>query len=336
LVREHRQARFIHQLLNEPDTLGVDLLSTGLQIYDVGEQERQTHVPSEMLTILQFIERPHSPDRLKSLLRVLVDRQRIASQDLNLLAKQPEQFMYPGPLDSPPATEAAEQARRLCTGLLRSRFELPPYHLIPFAGLTLGYNQSELATADKLAARLAQQNREDNTLRAMIQTLQEIVGSERFEAVDTEDRDDRYTRRGQLTILTMHKAKGLDWDAVFLPFLHERTIPGTLWVPQQQTFVGDFSLPEVARAQIRAHTHAEQHPTPIPDLLTAWQQAKNLKTAEEFRLLYVAMTRAKRLLWMSAAYSAPFTWSNPDNLSELPPCPALPVVMAHLAEMRAR
>ena len=334
LVREHRQGRFINQLLHDPETLGIDLLSSGLQIYDVGEQERQTHVPSEMLTILQFIERPHSPDRLKSLLRVFVDRQRIPTQDLNLLAKQPEQFMYPGPLDSSPLSEAAEQARRICLGLLRSRFELPPYHLIPFAGLTLGYNQSELATADKLAARLAQQNREDNTLRAMIHTLQEIVGSERFEAVDTEDRDDRYTRRGQLTILTMHKAKGLDWDVVFLPFLHERTIPGNLWVPQQQTFLGDFSLPEVARAQIRAHSHAEQMPAPIPDLLTAWQQAKNLKTAEEFRLLYVAMTRAKRLLWMSAAHSAPFTWSNPDNLSDLPPCPALPAVMAHLAEVR--
>lgn len=334
LVREHRQGRFINQLFHDPETLGVDLLSTGLRIYDVGEQERQTHVPSEMLSILQFIERPHSPDRLKALLRVFVDRQRIPTQDLNALAKQPEQFMYPGPLDAPPATEAAEQARRLCTGLLRSRFELPPYHLVPFAGLTLGYNQSELATADKLAARLAQQNRENNTLRAMIQTLQEIVGSERFEAVDTEDRDDRYTRRGQLTILTMHKAKGLDWDAVFLPFLHERTIPGNLWVPPQQTFLGDFSLPEVARAQIRAHTHAEQNPTPLPDLLTAWQQAKNLKTAEEFRLLYVAMTRAKRLLWMAAAHSAPFTWSNPDNLTELPPCPALPAVMAELSEQR--
>jgi len=334
LVREHRQGRFISQLLNDPKTLGVDLLSTGLRIYDVGEQERQSHVPSEMLTGLQFIERPHSPDRLKALLRVLVDRQRVPTQDLNVLAKQPEQFMYPGPLDAPPLTEAAQQARRLCTGLLRSRFELPPYHLIPFAGLTLGYNQSELATADKLAARLAQQNRENNTLRAMIQTLQEIVGSERFEPVDTEDRDDRYTRGSQLTLLTMHKAKGLDWDVVFLPFLHERTIPGNLWVPPQQTFLGDFSLPDVARAQIRAHTHAEHHPAPIPDLLTAWQQAKNLKTAEEFRLLYVAMTRAKRLLWMSAAHAAPFTWSNPDNLTELPPCPALPVVMAQLAETR--
>ncbi|MDB9529871.1 ATP-dependent helicase [Oscillatoria sp. CS-180] len=327
LVRENRQNRFISQLLKDPDTLGIDLLSTGLRIYDVGEQDRQTHVPSEMLTILQFIERPHSPDRMKSVLRVLVDRQRIPTQDLNVLAKQPEQFLYPGPLDPLLGTAAAEQARRLCTGLLRSRFELPPYHLIPFAGLTLGYNQSELATADKLAARLAQQTREENTLQMMIRVLQDIVGSERFEAVDTEDRDDRYTRRGQLTIMTMHKAKGLDWDAVFLPFLHERTIPGNLWIPPQQTFLGDFGLPEVARAQIRAETHAEHKPAPIPDLFTAWQQAKNLKTAEEFRLLYVAMTRAKRLLWMSAAQTAPFSWSNPENLADAAPCPAIPVVM---------
>ncbi|MEM6437708.1 MAG: ATP-dependent helicase, partial [Cyanobacteria bacterium P01_D01_bin.115] len=335
LVRENRQARFISQLLNDPETLGIDLLSTGLRIYDVAAQERQTHVPSEMLTLLQFIERPHSPDRMKALLRVLVDRQRVPSQDLNVLAKQPEQFLYPGPLDVPMVGEAAEQVRHLCTGLLRSRFELPPYHLIPFVGLTLGYSQSELATADKLAARLAQQTRENNTLQAMITVLQEIVGSERFEAVDTEDRDDRYTRRGQLTLLTMHKAKGLDWDVVFLPVLHGRTIPGNLWVLPQQTFLGDFSLPEVARAQIRAETHAAHTATPIPDLFTAWQQAKNLKTAEEFRLLYVAMTRAKRLLWMTAADASPFSWSNPDNLTANPPCPSLLPLMEQLVSLRS-
>ena len=330
LVRENRQGRFINQLLEDPETLGVDLLSTGLRIFDVGAQDRQTHVPSEMLALLQFIERPHSPDRLKTALRILVDRQRIPTQDLNSLAQLPEQFLYPGPLDIPPNTEAAQEARRLCAGLLRARLELPPYHLVPFVGLTLSYNQSELATADKLAARLAQQTREHNTLGAMIRVLQEIVGTERFEAVDTDDRDDRYTRSGQLTILTMHKAKGLDWDVVFLPFLQERTIPGSLWVPPQQTFLGDFSLPEVARAQIRAETHAEQKPAPIPNLLSAWQQAKELKTAEEFRLLYVAMTRAKRLLWMSAARQAPFSWSNPNNLTESAPCPCLPAIIGAL------
>ncbi|WP_416671854.1 hypothetical protein [Egbenema bharatensis] len=35
------------------------------------------------------------------------------------------------------------------------------------------------------------------------------------------------------------------------------------------------------------------------------------------------MTRAKRLLWMSAAQKAPFTWSKPENLDDRSPCPAL-------------
>ena len=48
--------------------------------------------------------------------------------------------------------------------------------------------------------------------------------------------------------------------------------------------------------------------------------------AEEYRLLYVAMTRAKRMLWMSASKKAPFTWSKPDNLQEQSPCPVFPAL----------
>ncbi|MBE9138698.1 ATP-dependent helicase [Nodosilinea sp. LEGE 07088] len=329
LVREGRQGTFIGNLLRHPDQVdGIDLAALGLKFYDVGEQDRQTRVPEEMLTLLQFIERPHSPDRLKGALRVLVDRQRVPTQDLNTLAQAPEQFLYPGPLDAPPDTEAARLARRYCAGLLRSRLELPPYSLFSFIGLTLGYNQSELATTDKLAARVSQQIRYDDTLAAAIGVLQDIVGSERFTAVETEDTDSLYTRPGQVTLITMHKAKGLDWDVVFLPFLHDKTIPGTLWVPPQGEFLGNFTLAEVARAQIRAYAHGEHGE--IPDLITAWEQAKHLKAAEEYRLLYVAMTRAKRLLWMSAAQQAPFTWSKPEAVQGAQPCPVLPVLRAWL------
>ena len=326
LVRESRQGTFLRKLLEDPDRLGFDFEATGIEIYDVGARDRKSHIPSEMLSLMQFIERPHSPDNLKAALRVLVSRQLIPTQDLNPLATNPEQFLYPGPLDAPPQTAPAQQARRYCAALLRARLELPAYHLIPFLGLTLGYDQSELATADKLAARIAQQTIEDSTLSAMLYALQELLGTERFRAVEAEDTESQYTRTGQLTIMTMHKAKGLDWDMVFLPFLHRRNIPGEAWVPQQMQFLGNFSLDEVARAQLRAYTHAnyaqDYKPDPIPNIETAWQQASNLKRAEEYRLLYVAMTRAKKLLWMAAAKQAPFTWSKPDSLQDAEASPA--------------
>ncbi len=99
--------------------------------------------------------------------------------------------------------------------------------------------------------------------------------------------------------------------------------PGSLWVPPQTHFLGEFSLPEIARAQIRAHLHGQGA---LPDIAQAWEDAKQLKTAEEFRLLYVAMTRAKRLLWMSAAQKAPFLWNKPNSLDNRAPCPVFPAL----------
>jgi DNA helicase-2/ATP-dependent DNA helicase PcrA len=61
-------------------------------------------------------------------------------------------------------------------------------------------------------------------------------------------------------LLTYHRAKGLEWDAVFLPALEEGTLP------------------------IR-------------------QATEPLELAEERRLLYVGITRARRYLWLSWATS---------------------------------
>ncbi|MBD2508172.1 ATP-dependent helicase [Nostoc muscorum FACHB-395] len=322
LVRENRQGRWL------AEALASVCKEHNITLYDVGERDRRSHVPQEILALLQFCDRPHSPDYLKAALEALVQRQLIPTQDLNALASLPEEFLYPGPLAAP-QTETVQKAARLCRNLLRARLELPLYQLISFLALTLNYDQAELATADKLAERVNQQIAGNSSMGGMLSALSEIVSSERFEPVETEDSEERYTRRGQLTIITMHKAKGLDWDYVFLPFLHENLIPGRFWVPPQSQFLGDFTLSEVARAQIRAALHGE---STIPDVTQAWEQAKHLKISEEYRLLYVAMTRAKRLVWMSAAQKAPFTWSKPENLQEQAPCPVFPALKRQFPE----
>ncbi|OKH41692.1 DNA helicase UvrD [Nostoc calcicola FACHB-389] len=322
LVRENRQGRWL------AEALAPVCKEHNITLYDVGERDRRSHVPQEILALLQFCDRPHSPDYLKAALEALVQRQLIPTQDLNALASLPEEFLYPSPLAAP-QPELVQKAAHLCRSLLRARLELPLYQLISFLALTLNYDQAELATADKLAERVNQQIASNSSMRAMLSALSEIVSSERFEPVETEDSEERYTRRGQLTIITMHKAKGLDWDYVFIPFLHENLIPGRFWVPPQSQFLGDFTLSEVARAQIRAALHGE---STIPDVTQAWELAKQLKISEEYRLLYVAMTRAKLLLWMSAAQKAPFTWSKPENLQEQAPCPVFPALKRQFPE----
>ncbi|MBE9098760.1 ATP-dependent helicase [Vacuolonema iberomarrocanum] len=330
LVRENRQGKFVADVLRSPQThgIGIDLEKLGLDLYEVGERDRHSHIPAEIYALLQFLERPHSPDYLKSALRVLVSRQLVPSQDLNPFTASPEQVLFPGVLD-PPQEEPVQTARRYCNNLLRARLELPPYQLIPFLALTLGYTQTELATADKLAARISRQTTFDQSLASILAALGDIVRAERFEPVQT-DTDARYTRPGQLTIMTMHKAKGLDWDVVFLPFLQEDMIPGKPWIPPQGNFLGEFSPAEVARAQIRALVH--QH-YPLPAIADATLQADYLKLAEEYRLLYVAMTRARRLLWMAAEKQAPFSWQNPDNLQGANPSPVVTALYRQLTDV---
>lgn len=322
LVRENRQGKWL------AEALAPVCKEHQITLYDVGERERHSHVPQEILALLQFCDRPHSPDYLKAALEVFVERQLIPTQDLNAPASVPEEFLYPGPL-SPPQPESVQKAAHLCRSLLRARMELPLYQLISFLALALNYDQAELATADKLAERVNLQIASHPSMTNMLGILSEIVSSERFEPVETEDLEARYTGSGQLTIITMHKAKGLDWDYVFIPFVHENLIPGRFWVPPQSQFLGDFTLSEVARAQIRAALHNQGS---LPDVTQAWEQAKYLKTAEEYRLLYVAMTRAKRLLWMSAAQKAPFTWSKPENLQASTPCPVFPALKRQFPE----
>ncbi|ELS32561.1 MULTISPECIES: ATP-dependent helicase [Pseudanabaena] len=315
LVRQHNQGRFV------ADALAWLSKEHDIKIYDVEQSDRRSRVPMDMLAILQFMERPHSPDNLKSALEVLKDRQKISSQqDLNALASNPEKFLYPTLLD-PSLSPLAQETQSKCIGLLRAKITLPLYNLIPFIAFTL-YDEEAglLATADKLGDRLNQQLVGNYSMQTIIEALREIVESESFEAVEDENLEGRYMAGGQVTIISLHKSKGLDWDVVFMPFLHKRICPGEAYIPEAVKFLGDFGLPEVTRAQIRAIVHGDR----LPNAEEAWAQYNYLKQAEEFRLLYVGMTRAKKLLWLSASKAAPFSWNTLENRTENAPiCPAI-------------
>jgi DNA helicase II / ATP-dependent DNA helicase PcrA len=297
LVRENRQAKFIFDRLAEWNRVHPEI-----KLFEAGEGDRTSKIPSEILTLFQFVNRPHSGEYLKAALKVLLDRKLIEAQDIDALAIFPERFLYPSILEIP-QTPSVARAQAICCELLRSRLALPHYQLISYLGDRLNYQSSELATADKLADRIALQTYGRSSIYAAIEVLQEIVTTEGFENID-DSSESRYTAVGQVTIITMHKAKGLDWDYVFIPFLSDK-IPGQLWTPQGAKFIGDFTLAEVARANIRAHLHHQSLPSPG----AAWALANYLKQAEDLRLLYVAITRAKKLLWLAAEQEAPFLWN---------------------------
>jgi DNA helicase-2/ATP-dependent DNA helicase PcrA len=326
LVRENRQGQFLAEKLAY---LGKD---RNIKFKLVSEFANSSHLPLEMLKLLRFIDRPHSRDYLKAALEVLQERQLIASQDLNRLSVSPETFLYPTVIDASPQPHVKQAQKYLCD-LLKARLELPHYQLIPFMAMALKYTGSELATIEKLSERVNQEIIGKSSLKTTIAALTEIVKSERFEGVE-EDNEDIYTKKGQITIMTMHKAKGLDWDYVFIPFLHQDILPGNPYVPKSAEFLGQFSLSEIARAQLRVAVHNQYQGKKfdkLPSPHEAWQEANQLKKSEEYRLLYVAMTRAKRLLWMSACNYGPFRWNvfkdnGGHNLQEKTPCPIIPML----------
>lgn len=111
--------------------IGTDLAAQGIPILDVSGIERRSQVPKELLDILYFLHCPYSPEAVKAALTVLQERKRIAVQNLDRLAAQPEVFLYPGPLD-PPAEEPVLKARHYCQRLLKARLELSLFPLITY------------------------------------------------------------------------------------------------------------------------------------------------------------------------------------------------------------
>ncbi|MGQ9815408.1 MAG: 3'-5' exonuclease, partial [Candidatus Roseilinea sp.] len=106
---------------------------------------------------------------------------------------------------------------------------------------------------------------------------------------------------GVITVTTMHKAKGLEWDRVYLTSVDQIEFPHDVSgaFRGEQWYLEGRDPAIEARMQLRALHDWATRGTPMPDERELIRQARLEYIAERLRLLYVGITRARRDLIIS-------------------------------------
>ncbi|MCP4542787.1 MAG: ATP-dependent helicase [Chloroflexi bacterium] len=224
--------------------------------------------------------------------------------------RQVEDFLWPWPghdwLDTLDLSAEFPDAREQLTkfrDLVRRWQEatlLPIDQLILTLAQDLFQEPGDLAVAHKLAVvlRRASASNPDWRLPELTGELVVVAKNERrFLGMSDDDSGfDPEKYQGQVVIATVHKAKGLEWDRVYLMSVNNYNFPSALPHDQfisEKWFVRDrLNLEAEALAQLEAL----RSPHNVYEEGTATRKARIEYVSERLRLLYVGITRAKKEL----------------------------------------
>ncbi|MCB8959739.1 MAG: ATP-dependent helicase [Ardenticatenales bacterium] len=135
---------------------------------------------------------------------------------------------------------------------------------------------------------------------------------------------------GRITLITQHKAKGLEWDAVFLVGVDARWLPGNL----DGFFLGTYEFlggnPE-ALVTAQLLYLMQGHDGTLPGR-SATETANIDVISERLRLFYVALTRARRFLHISRSRAT--RSYNRERPAE--PATVMGVLYEYLGELKNR
>ncbi|MGD2145233.1 MAG: ATP-dependent helicase [Anaerolineae bacterium] len=178
---------------------------------------------------------------------------------------------------------------------------LPIDQLILTLAQDLFREPADLALAHKLALLLehASERHADWRLPELTAELAVIARNERrfIGLSDTDTRFDPQRHKGKVVVATIHKAKGLEWDRVYLMSVNNYNFPSGLPHDQfiaERWFVRDsLNLEAEALAQLDA---AAGQGDGVYLEGQASQDARLAYAGERMRLLYVGITRARKEL----------------------------------------
>jgi len=161
---------------------------------------------------------------------------------------------------------------------------------------------SDLALAHKLALVLRQvaDDHPDWRLPELTSELAVIAKNERrFIGFSSDDSGfDPERHRGRVVVTTMHKAKGLEWDRVYLMSVNNYDFPSNMpndrFISERWFVRGGLNLEAEALAQLTALESTGEYDWYDEGAATLRSRLDYVK--ERLRLFYVGITRAKREL----------------------------------------